>query len=270
VAEPVTDVELAIAAAEIGAEIVRRRFGTSLQRIDKGAGDFATSADIEAEHGMTAVLRRERPDDAVLGEESGRSGSGAHRRIWLIDPLCGTLNYAARMRVAGVNVALKSEGQCLAAAVADPFNGEIFWTDGTSAYVRALDREARLAPDASSCLVDLNLDPPFPNASTFRATSLAADTDFRRAFRPRVVSSSIAAVWVATGQRAAYVTDGDLRDNVHFAAGLAICEAAGCIVTDLWGGVWGAGATGLLAAADRQTHRTLLSCIQKQSTPDTV
>ena len=81
--------------------------------------------------------------------------------------------------------------------------------------------------------------------------------------RPRVVSSSIAVVWVATGQRAAYVTDGDLRDSVHFAAGLAICEAAGCTVTDLRGERWGEGPTGLIAAADAATHATLLGLVRK-------
>jgi myo-inositol-1(or 4)-monophosphatase len=64
---------------------------------------------------------------------------------------------------------------------------------------------------------------------------LAADGEFVATFKPRVVSSSLALGWVATGQRAAYVTDGDVRDSVHFAAGIAICEAAGCAVSDLWG-----------------------------------
>jgi myo-inositol-1(or 4)-monophosphatase len=73
----------------------------------------------------------------------------------------------------------------------------------------------------------------------------------------------MALTWVATGQRAAYITDGDLRDNVHFAAGLAICEAAGCVVTDLEGYEWGSGATGLVAAADAETHTVLLSLARK-------
>lgn len=68
------DVELAIAVAGAGAEVVARRFGTAAQRIDKGGGDFATSVDLESEAAMLAVLRRERPEDAVLGEELGRSG----------------------------------------------------------------------------------------------------------------------------------------------------------------------------------------------------
>lgn len=257
------DFDVAIAVAEEGAAVVRRCFGTALQRLEKGAGDFATNADIEAEHAMLVVLRRERPEDAMLGEESGHSGASSSVRTWLIDPLCGTLNYAVRMRVAAVNVALRSGGRFLAAAVADPFNHELFWTDGRSAFVRVDGRDTPLAPHGRSQLVDLNFDPPFPNAPAFKAATLAADAEFAARFRPRVVSTSVALAWVATGQRAAYITDGDVRDSMHFAAGLAICEAAGCTVTDLRGGVWGSGATGLIAAADAETHAALLSLVRK-------
>jgi myo-inositol-1(or 4)-monophosphatase len=229
------DFDLAITVAEEGAAVVRRYFGTTLQRQEKGAGDFATNADIEAENAMLVLLRRERPEDAILGEESGHSGASSSVRTWLIDPLCGTLNYAVRMHIVAVNVALRSRGRFIAAAVADPFNHEIFWTDGRLAFMRADGQDTPLVPNARSQLVDLNFDPPFPNAPAFKATTLAADAGFAARFRPRVVSTSMALTWVATGQRAAYITDGDLRDNVHFAAGLAICEAAGCVVTDLEG-----------------------------------
>ena len=257
------DVDLAIAVAGTGAAVVRRCFGTTLQRLDKGAGDFATNADIEAEQAMLAVLQRERPEDAILGEESGRSGASNNLRTWLIDPLCGTLNYAVRMRVAAVNVALMMDGRFIAAAVADPFSDEIFWTDGTSAYRRAEGQNTPLVPDGRSHLVDLNFDPPFPNAPAFKAVTLAADAEFVARFRPRVVSTSVALTWVATGQRAGYITDGDVRDSVHFAASLALCEAAGCTVTDLRGHAWGHGASGLVAAADAEIHAALLSLVKK-------
>jgi myo-inositol-1(or 4)-monophosphatase len=257
------DIDVAIAVAEEGAAVVRRRFGTPLQRLDKGSGDFATNADIEAENAMLALLHRERPQDAIFGEESGRTGALDGRRTWLIDPLCGTLNYAVKMRVAAVNVALRAEKKFVASAVADPFNGEIFWTDGASAFLRLDGRNMPLVPNAVSKLVDLNFDPPFSNAPAFKAAILAADSEFAARFRPRVVSTTIALTWVATGQRAAYITDGDIRDSVHFAAGLAICEAAGCTVTDLRGHSWGSGATGLVAACDSEVHAALLSLIRK-------
>ena len=257
------DFDVAIAVAEEGAAVVRRCFGTTLQRLDKGAGDFATNADIEAENAMIALLRRERPEDAILGEESGRSGACSGLRTWLIDPLCGTLNYSVRMRVAAVNVALRIGERFGAAAVADPFNHEIFWTDSISAFLRADGQDKPLAPTGSSRLVDLNFDPPFPNAPAFKAVMLAADSEFAASFRPRVVSTSVALTWVATGQRAAYITDGDVRDSVHFAAGLAVCEAAGCTVTDLRGRVWGSGTTGLVAAADSETHAAIMYLVRK-------
>lgn len=47
-------------------------------------------------------------------------------RQWLVDPLCGTLNYAVGTMLVAVNVALRDG----AAAVADPFSGEVFFTDG--------------------------------------------------------------------------------------------------------------------------------------------
>jgi hypothetical protein len=50
-----TDIEVAIAAAESGASIVRERFATALDRLDKGGGDFATSADVDAENAMLAI-----------------------------------------------------------------------------------------------------------------------------------------------------------------------------------------------------------------------
>jgi myo-inositol-1(or 4)-monophosphatase len=264
----VEDLDLAIAAAGEGAEIVRRRFGMTLQRLDKGMGDFTTNVDLEAERAMLALLHRKRPDDAIFGEESGRSGASGSFRTWLIDPLCGTLNYAARMRVAAVNVALRVGKVVRVAAVADPFNDEIFWTDGLSAFVRSNGQDTggqdtRLVPSGGSKLVDLNFDPPFPNDPVFKTVTLAADPEFTASFKPRVVSSSIALAWVATGQRAAYITDGNVRNSVHFAAGLAICEAAGCIVTDLRGRPWGSDAMGILAAADSETHAALLGLVGK-------
>ena len=257
------DVEIAAAAAAVGAAVVRQRFGSTLEQVDKGGGDFATSADVEAEQAILALLRRECPDDAILGEETGRSGREASARMWLIDPLCGTRNYAAGMRLVAVNVALEAGGHFTIAAVADPFADEVFWTDGSAAWKRASGHDAPLAPDAGSGLVELNLDPPFPNAPGFRATALAAQPGFALRFRPRVVSTSLALVWVAAGRRAAYVTDGDMRRNVHFAAGLALCAAAGCTLTDLRGQPWGRGPTGLVAAADAQTHALLLDLIRQ-------
>jgi myo-inositol-1(or 4)-monophosphatase len=262
----VNDADVAVAAAEAGAAVVRSWFGRAVHRIDKGGVDLATQADVEAEAAILAVLRRLRPDDAVVGEESGQSGPAGAARCWLVDPLCGTVNFAAGTGPVAVNVALCEGDRTVAAAVADPLSGfgvratpagELWWSDGE----RAHGRPAPPVPTAVSGLVDLNLDGPFPNSPAFRTVALAADPAFAATFRPRVMSTTLALAWVACGRRAAYVTDGDLAGSVHFTAPLELCRAAGCTVTNLVGGPVHTGVGGVVAAADGDTHARLLAVI---------
>ena len=260
----ITDRDLVVEAVQAGAEVVRSHYGSSLTRYAKSAGDFATMADIEAEKAIIDVLRTARPDDLVLGEEGGHTGNTESDRLWLVDPLCGTLNFAVRNMLAAVNVALRADGQVAVAASADPFTDEVFWTDGAAAYVRHGGVDQRLAPTAESKLVDVNLDPPFPNHAVFSAARMLADEQFIAQFRPRVVSTTLAVAWVAAGRRAAYITDGQLHDSVHFAAGIALCQAAGCIVTGIDGQPIHTGTGGLIAAADTQTHAALLTLVENQ------
>ncbi|MFJ6906966.1 inositol monophosphatase family protein [Streptomyces griseoluteus] len=256
------DAETATAAALAGAQVVREGFGKDLARIDKGAGDFATAADVAAERAILDVIRTARPLDAVLGEEGGRQGPTGAGRLWFVDPLCGTLNYAVGNLLVAVNVALR-DGP---AAVADPFTGEVFRTDGKTAWLRHEGTDTPLRPTAATALVDVNLDPPFPSAPAFRATALLAHPVFVARFRPRVVSTTLALTWVAAGRRAAYVTDGtNLSDSVHFAAGIALCRAAGCVVTGIDGAPLGPNTRGLVAAADPDTHSLLMTMLRGES-----
>lgn len=102
-----TDVELARAAALVGADVVRGGYGASVMRFEKGGGDFATDTDLDAERAIVAMIGNARPDDALSGEEGGLSGRLASERMWLVDPLCGTLNFAARTMLVAVNVAFR-------------------------------------------------------------------------------------------------------------------------------------------------------------------
>lgn len=259
-----SDAEVAVAAVDAGATIVRARFGAPLNRFEKAPMDFATDADVDAENAILAVLRAARPADAYQGEELGASGNDASDRTWLIDPLCGTLNFAAQTPLMAVNVALRNGNRIEAAASADPVAGEVFWTDGQDAHLRHDGNDGVLRPSAATRLVDVNLDGPYPNRDRFQAVRMLADPAFTAAFRPRVLSTTLALAWVAAGRRAAYVTDGHLRDSVHFSSGIALCQVAGCVVTGLRGQPLHTGVGGLIAAADDGTHATLTEIIDQQ------
>jgi myo-inositol-1(or 4)-monophosphatase len=254
-----TDVEVAIAAAVAGAEAAARHYGSSLVRVAKSAGDFATQADLDAENAIMSVLDTHRPDDARTGEETGTSGTTSSLRRWLIDPLCGTANFAATTPLFVVNVTLIGESGSIAAVAADPIAGEIFWTDGSAAYVRQRDEDSLLEPSAVSGLIEINCDGT--RDRQFVGGQLVSDSRLRARYGPRVISSTLGVPWVAAGRRAAYISDGSFRGDLHFAAGIALCQAAGCIITDLAGDPLHVG-RGLVISADPTTHEDVLSIVQ--------
>lgn len=262
---PLNDAQVAVKAAEHGAAIVLALSGQNLEHIGKGHNDFSTQADIDSEKAILDIIREEKPHDAVVGEESGAhqptaAGSGKHR-IWLVDPLCGTLNYAVHTHDVAVNVALQDDdGHDVAAAVADPFMAEVFWTDGVSAFIRrdGIDRPLTPPQSPTTSLVEINF-----HGSVGKAMRLATVPAFRERFSVRVLSTTLPVPWVAAGRRAAYVTDGDLKDSVHYAAAISVCKAAGCIVTGIEGQPLHTGVGGLLVTADRETHLTLVSMLGK-------
>jgi myo-inositol-1(or 4)-monophosphatase len=98
------------------------------------------------------------------------------------------------------------------------------------------------------------------DADPQRTAAIAADLA-ARGYGIRVISTSLALAWVADGRRAAYVTAVDVRNSVHFQAGLAVCQAAGCVTSDLRGEGFTPGAAGLVVAADVATHRALQDSI---------
>ncbi|MFB7715799.1 inositol monophosphatase family protein [Nocardia sp. NPDC056100] len=263
-----SDVEIAIRAAEAASEVLRAAFRGPVEHYAKEGDDFATQADIAAEQAILAVISAARPEDRFIAEESGRSGTSHGDRVWLIDPLCGTRNFAVGTPEVAVNIALRVANSLDIAVVADPFSGEICWTAGTGAFARRDGVDQVLTPRADSKLVDIDVDPPYPNRGTFSAGRLFDDEHFMTRFHPRVLSTTLALAWVAAGRRAAYVTDGDFRDNVHFSSGIALCHAAGCRVTGLAGEDVLAGAHGLVAAADAATHERLLEIIARQAVTD--
>ena len=97
---------IAVRAAREAGEVIIRSLNRleSLTITSKGRNDFVSEVDHAAEAEIIKLIRKNYPSHAFLAEESGRTGIGGTGRMWLVDPLCGTLNYAVRNVLASVNV----------------------------------------------------------------------------------------------------------------------------------------------------------------------
>jgi len=76
-------------AREAG-RLAHSAFGQSATSM-KGRHDVVTAMDREVERFIRSAIAARYPDDAIIGEEEGGQGG---ERVWLIDPIDGTANYA--------------------------------------------------------------------------------------------------------------------------------------------------------------------------------
>jgi histidinol-phosphatase len=146
------DLELALRLAEAAREISLARFRGPFQRRLKADGSIVTEVDEAVEDELRELLARERPGDAILGEERGASGSGDRR--WIIDAIDGTLSFAAGKTSWGTLIALEAAGEVVVGVCDDPPIDRRYWaTKGGGAFrVDAAGKPVRLQVTGTSAL----------------------------------------------------------------------------------------------------------------------
>jgi myo-inositol-1(or 4)-monophosphatase len=215
----------------------------------KSGRDVVTSADVAAEDAIRTMLAA-RTGVPVVGEERGGDIPVDGSPCWLVDPLCGTRNYAIGTPLYSVNLALLENGQVTAAVVGDPSTGEVLIAErGAGAW--ALPAQAdprRLATSADSQIVAAE---PGRSSGARRDRAAAAVADLVRADQWEFLSlaTTLALAYLAAGRLAAWAvfwTD----SPVHCSAGSLLVTEAGGVVTDLAGAPWTIASDSCLAAAD--------------------
>lgn len=232
--EPTSHDDLAVAlnAARVGAEAVRTWLGR-IDRADyKGEVDPVTAADRASEAEIVDALRRARPDDAILAEEGGGTDSEADR-LWIIDPLDGTVNFLHSVPHVGVSVALYDKGRPRVGVIIDVFRKEEF-----SAVVDGGARRngdpigVSRQSDLGAALVATGF--PYDRREHARIYSDAVGEVLGRVQGiRRMGTASLDLAWVACGRYDAFW---ELKlAPWDVAAGILLVREAGGIATDLDG-----------------------------------
>lgn len=99
---------------------------TAIVTRKRGRANFATAADHTAERSILARLRQIDASVPVLAEESARRGLTSESRLWVVDPIDGTLNFSRGLPFYCVLIAYVEDGRTRAAAVHAPRAKETF------------------------------------------------------------------------------------------------------------------------------------------------
>ncbi len=226
------------AAARAAADFIRPHAGR-LSADDlraKGTHDLVTFVDEGSQRIILDHLRQSFPDDEVVGEEGAdhvaeRLGRG---RVWIVDPLDGTTNFAHGVPPYAVSIGLRVDGRGAVGVVLDVASGELFsaargdglTVSGEPARVSETDR-----------LDDALLATGFPfrdyrYVEGYLRTFEAAIRSTRGVRRHGAAAIDLA--WTAAGRFDGFFEAGLAPWDV--AAGVVLVEAAGGRVAGLWDG----------------------------------
>jgi myo-inositol-1(or 4)-monophosphatase len=221
---------LAIAerAARAAAQVLIERRG---ELTPDGAGtkssptDLVSAVDVDAEAAIRALLQRERPGDAILGEE-GLAKQGETGLRWVVDPLDGTVNYLFGIPQWCVSVACEGN----AGVILDPVRGECFRVvQGDTATLDGAPLRASTRTDLATALVATG----FGYEASVRRAQAAQVAELLPLVRDirRLGSAALDLAWTAAGRYDAYYERGVQPWDV--AAGLMLCHTAGLSVRAL-------------------------------------
>ncbi len=223
-----SDLALLEAAARDAGALTRDLMRQPLDITSKGALGPVTNIDLAVNAMLEERLLAARPAYGWLSEESPDDHSRriGHHRVFMLDPIDGTAALIAKTPQFTISIGVIEAGRAFAGAIYNPMTDEMFvGAPGVGmrlngrrvqASLRDTLEGARLVGQKSR-FADAKWKLPWPKLDITERQSIA----YRMAT-------------VAAGQADATILFG-LKNEWDIAAGAALVEAAGGIVSDLWG-----------------------------------
>ena len=251
--------------ADAAGQVIRPYFRRRLEVTDKnalggatkvglGGADFdpVTAADRGAEKALRAIIRRERPDDAILGEEFGAT-PGVSGRRWVLDPLDGTRAFITGHHMWGTLIALEEGGQPVLGIIDQPVLRERFIGYPGRAEVSSPEGTAPLKVRACASLSEAVVTTTHPWSYFTGAEREGFERVAQAARMSRFGGDCYAYALLAAGYIDLVIESGLKPWDV--AALVPVIENAGGIATDWKGHALGAADSyDFIAAGDPRVH----------------
>jgi myo-inositol-1(or 4)-monophosphatase len=232
------DVWVALRAARAGADEVRDGSATEFLTEMKGVVDPVTDVDNRAEDALRGLIETHFPDDAIVGEEGGGQGWD-EGRVWIIDPLDGTVNFVHGIPQYAVSVALWTDGHPSIGVVIDVSRDEEFVAvAGRGSTLNDAPITVSSTPDIGSSLLATGF--PYDRREHARAylEVVGSILEVSQGMR-RLGAAALDLAWVACGRFDGYWEHGGQHGIKPWdiAAGVLLVTEAGGKVSDETGAI---------------------------------
>lgn len=258
--------EVARAAAHAGGEIARARIDEPGQWFTwKRSRDPVVAQAQPVQDAVISVIRQSYPDHAILAEEGPEDEEmpvGADP-LWIVDPICGSLNYMHRDPAYAVSVGFLADGAWQVGVVYEPQRDAMFHAiDGRPAYLNDRQIAVDQFADGVEAFQRANVGIDWPGDMNARKEMLTVvGTLVPVVLNLRVIGSpALGLCYVAAGKLHGYSAL-DLRPWDVAPAGV-ILQSAGGTLTNFSGSSWYHSPDGGYVASNSIIHGRLLQSAQ--------
>lgn len=246
-------------AALTAGQLIKERYNQPHEVTMKGAINLVTETDLAAEAAIVASLQRDTPTIAIMAEETSDSHHQSADRLWVVDPLDGTTNFAHGFPHFAVSIALLDQDAPEVAAIYQPMTDELFCASrGGGARLNGRAIGVSLTEHPIEALIGTGfpyeLEQTLPDVLRQFAAVLPKVRDIRRAG-----AAALDLAYVACGR-----LDGFYEINLQpwdTAAGWLLVEEAGGRLSDFTGRPFSPFVPQTVASNGR-LHAQLLSLLQ--------
>lgn len=222
-------------------------------------GDFATEVDVAVEKLIAAEIKKRFPQDHILAEEEHNGTEITDRRIWIIDPICGTTNIGHGITAFCTNIALAENQNLIAACVVDHSQEDYFWSIGDSkVYVNDRLVENKNSHKNFGKLIDLDIGASLKMDKSVkqRLCNTVYAILLNEGYMPQSFNTSLGFAYTAIGK-----VDGFINVHCHpwdICAASFLIQQAGGVITDLEGKPWQINSDTAIGALDASIHKKLV------------
>jgi len=225
--------ETAIVAARLGGQRAMEELNFIKASI-KSSTELVTQADARCQQIIVDRIKEIWPDHGFIAEEGGESKifkqppRAADAVWWVIDPIDGTTNFAHRMLLFAISIAVMYQGEPIVGVIFDPATDSMFTAvKGREAQLN--NRRITAGKDTINEFSSVGLDSHFDNEVPRWACEIMQRTKFRN-----LGTMALQFAYVAKGSLIATIANRAKLWDI--AAGTLIAETAGAIVSNWQGG----------------------------------